>query len=260
MSGVLLLDGDKSDLLSDHIPETVLGRLDITFQKRHWATVDIKDDQEQMQACINDVCGCKDLQDLRDLSDSINKDPCRPSSNTTTQAGVHQKQLTDHKKNGKRPDMLLSYVTDSTQLVCELGYGEFKVCGKGNFDALNARDLVKVGIMLKDLLDMVEDKYSVSNSVHIGFQGIGDKVDFFLMAKVRSIIVMKLVCSMDVPDSIDGLRKLAHDYRKWRLLECLCEKGYKDWVDALKSCESVSRKSHARTMSSQELRSIKDNY
>ncbi|KAF9327144.1 hypothetical protein BG006_009497 [Podila minutissima] len=179
--------------------------------------------------------------------------------NTMTQAGAHRKELSDD-KYGKKPDMLLSFVNASTQLVRELGYGELKGCGRENSDALNARDLVKVGLMLKDMVDIVDDKHDVTTLAHLGFQFVGEKVTFYLMAKTGSIYVMKQVCSMELVDSIANLRSVAQQYDNWRRLEQAVKKGYEPALLAIKTGIRGTRKNHFPTMSTPELRHIKDKY
>ncbi|KAF9342386.1 hypothetical protein BGX26_007646, partial [Mortierella sp. AD094] len=102
--------------------------------------------------------------------------------NAKTRAGAHRKELMGEKQ-GKRPDMLLSVVDSNTETVLEVGCGEVKGCREEKHEATTARDLVRVGLFLKDMVDHVEDMLAVTNSTHLGYQVVGQTAAFYLMAK-----------------------------------------------------------------------------
>ncbi|KAF9088189.1 hypothetical protein BGX27_002746, partial [Mortierella sp. AM989] len=87
---------------------------------------------------------------------------------------------------------------------------------------------------------------------------VGEKVTFYLMAKTGSIYVMKRVCSMELVDSIANLRRVSQEYDSWRCLEQAVKKGHKPVLQAIKAGIRGTRKNHVPTMSTPELRHIKD--
>ncbi|KAF9373808.1 hypothetical protein BGX21_004319, partial [Mortierella sp. AD011] len=78
--------------------------------------------------------------------------------NTIAKVVQHRKQLKDEKQ-GKRPDVRLSAVDINGDMVIEIGHGEIKSGKHDKGGAAVSRDLVRVGLFMKDQLDAADDTY-----------------------------------------------------------------------------------------------------
>ncbi|KAF9952479.1 hypothetical protein BGZ70_000588, partial [Mortierella alpina] len=151
---------------------------------------------------------------------------------TMTKAGTHRKELMEE-KHGKRPDMLISVVNSNTEIVLEVGCGEIKGCRQEKHEAANARDLVRVGLLLKDMADHAEDMLGITNSIHLGFQVIGQTGTYYLMAKCGTMYVMSQMCTNTIPDCLDEMGRVFADYKTWRQLQAAFKRGYEPILEAL---------------------------
>ncbi|KAG0050297.1 hypothetical protein BGZ83_004911 [Gryganskiella cystojenkinii] len=94
-----------------------------------------------------------------------------------TMAGAvrHRKQKAECKQV-KRPDIRQGIMDDSGAMMFETGYGEIKSghhVSDPEKSAPVARDLVRVGLLMKDELDAAEDLYDVTTALALGMQVIG---------------------------------------------------------------------------------------
>ncbi|KAF9429195.1 hypothetical protein BGZ76_001677 [Entomortierella beljakovae] len=73
----------------------------------------------------------------------------------------------------KEPDLTLEIKDRSNKTLCEVGIGEVTSHAQKGLKKKNAKDLVRVGLSLKDALDFIEDTYGVHDAVLVGWQVIG---------------------------------------------------------------------------------------
>ncbi|KAF9998039.1 hypothetical protein BGZ80_006878, partial [Entomortierella chlamydospora] len=179
--------------------------------------------------------------------------------NTIAKVVQHRKQLKDEKQ-GKRPDVRLSAVDINGDMVIEIGHGEIKSGKHDKGGAAVSRDLVRVGLFMKDQLDAADDTYGVSNSLSLGMQFNGCKALFFLMSKCRNFYIMMQVATMTIPDSIATLSKVSSEYKLWRQLEKAVVDGYQPLIDAIRKGRSGVLKEHFPTTTSPDLNKIKTKY
>ncbi|KAF9991620.1 hypothetical protein BGZ65_000341 [Modicella reniformis] len=154
--------------------------------------------------------------------------------------------------------MLVSVVNPNTETVLEIGCGEVKGCQQEKHTAANARDLVRVGLLLKDMADHTEDMLGISNAVHLGFQVIGQTSTFYLMRKCGTMYIMTQVCKIAIPDCLDDMGRVFTDYKSWRRLEEAIKAGYEPILNALAKGQTGVRKNHFPTITTPELKKIKD--
>ncbi|KAG0006578.1 hypothetical protein BGZ80_005214 [Entomortierella chlamydospora] len=179
--------------------------------------------------------------------------------NTMTKAGTHRKELLEE-KHGKRPDMLISVINSNTETVLEVGCGEVKGCRQEKHEAAIARDLVRVGLFLKDMADHTEDMLGITNSVHLGFQVIGQAGTYYLMAKCGTMYIMSQACTTMIPDCLDEMDRIFSDYKSWRQIEAAIKRGYEPILVAMTNGQTSIRKPHFPTTTSPELKNIKGKY
>lgn len=154
--------------------------------------------------------------------------------------------------------MLISIVNANTETILEIGCGEVKGCQQEKHTAANARDLVRIGLFLKDMADHMEDMLGITNAVHLGFQVIGQSSTFYLMAKCGSMYIMTQVCKTTIPDCLDDIGRVFSDHSSWRRLERAIKAGYEPIRKALANGQTGVRKSHFPTTTTPELKNIKN--
>ncbi|KAF9346731.1 hypothetical protein BGX26_001753, partial [Mortierella sp. AD094] len=176
--------------------------------------------------------------------------------NTIAKVVQHRKQLKDEKQ-GKRPDIRLSAVDINRDMVIEMGHGEIKNGKHDKGGAAVSRDLVRVGLFMKDQLDAADDTYGVSNSLSLGMQFIGCKASFFLMSKCGNFYIMMQMATMTIPDSIPALSNVLSEYELWRQLEKAVVDGYHPLIEAIRKGRSCIPNEHFPTTASPDLNKIR---
>ncbi|KAF9094729.1 hypothetical protein BGX27_001377, partial [Mortierella sp. AM989] len=180
------------------------------------------------------------------------------SPNIIAKVVRHRKQANDEKQ-GKRPDIRLSVVDGDGDVLIEVGH-EVKSSKNDKNGALVARDLVRIGLFLKDQLDAAEDLYCVTTSLPVGMMIVGNEASFYLMTKCGNFYIMAHMATVVIPDSIEILSKLACDFKTWRQFEKAAVDGYQPPLEAIRSGKSGTPKPHFPTTTSPELRLIKNSY
>ncbi|KAF9924399.1 hypothetical protein BGZ67_009277 [Mortierella alpina] len=180
--------------------------------------------------------------------------------NTMAGAVKHRKQKSEQKQ-GKRPDIRQGIVDDSGEMIFETGYGEIK-SGHHNPDSKKsapvARDLVRVGLLMKDELDAAEDLYDVTSALALGMQVTGYTFKCFLMAKVGNLYIMKAMSTMAIPNDIKSLSTIASDYKSWRQLKEAARRGIHPLIEAMNTGKKGTPHVHFPTTTSPDAKSIKN--
>ncbi|KAG0320251.1 hypothetical protein BG000_003652 [Podila horticola] len=180
--------------------------------------------------------------------------------NTMAGAVRHRKQKSEHKQ-GKRPDIRQGIVDDSGEMMFETGYGEIKsghhVPDPKKSSAI-ARDLIRVGLLMKDELDAAEDLYDVTTALAIGMQVISYTFKCFLMAKVSNLYIMKVMSTMVIPNDTKSLSKVASDYKSWRQLKEAARRSIHPLVEAINAGKKGTPHVHFPTTTSPDAKSIKN--
>ncbi|KAF9342339.1 hypothetical protein BGX26_007759, partial [Mortierella sp. AD094] len=68
----------------------------------------------------------------------------------------------------KEPDLALEIKDRTNKIIFEVGIGEVTSHAQKGHKKKNAKDLVRIGLSLKDTLDRIQDKYSVEDAVLLG--------------------------------------------------------------------------------------------
>ncbi|KAG0290481.1 hypothetical protein BGZ97_006162, partial [Linnemannia gamsii] len=87
--------------------------------------------------------------------------------------------VTGRTRNGarslKEPDLALEIKDRSNKTILEVGIGEVTPHAEKTHKKKNAKDLVRIGLSLKDALDHVQDVYGVNGAILPGWQVIGQE-------------------------------------------------------------------------------------
>ncbi|KAF9949714.1 hypothetical protein BGZ72_008563 [Mortierella alpina] len=78
-------------------------------------------------------------------------------------------------RSRKKPDLALEIKDGLNKTICEVGVGEVTSHAQKGHKRKNAKDLVRVGLSLKDALDFIQDEYGAHDAVLVGWQVIGSR-------------------------------------------------------------------------------------
>lgn len=99
----------------------------------------------------------------------------------------------------------------------------------------NAKDLVRVGLSLKDALDFIGDTYGVHDAVLVGWQVIGQIMSIYLMFKCGNLYIMVYVRDVTIPDNLAELSAISTQIKIWNDLRATVEKGLSPILEAVAS-------------------------
>ncbi|KAG0345949.1 hypothetical protein BG005_001021, partial [Podila minutissima] len=100
-------------------------------------------------------------------------------------------------KSRKEPDLALEIKDGLNKTICEVGVGEVTSHAQKVHKKKIAKDLVRVGLSLKDALDFIQDEYGVHDAVLVGWQVIGQIMAIYLMFKCGNLYLMVHVRDAD---------------------------------------------------------------
>lgn len=115
------------------------------------------------------------------------------SIDSTTESG----RLRIGYKSRKEPDLALEIKDGLNKTICEVGVGEVTSHAQKVHKKKIAKDLVRVGLSLKDALDFIQDEYGVHDAVLVGWQVIGQIMAIYLMFKCGNLYLMVHVRDAD---------------------------------------------------------------
>ncbi|KAF9899763.1 hypothetical protein EC991_008341 [Linnemannia zychae] len=89
----------------------------------------------------------------------------------------------------------------------------------------NAKDLVRVGEMLKNVLDGLQDDFGASHAVVPSWQVIGQVMSIYIMFRCGNLYLLVYVKDVTIPDSLTDLKTLGADIKTWLELEATITLG-----------------------------------
>ncbi|KAF9313232.1 hypothetical protein BGZ91_006334 [Linnemannia elongata] len=135
-------------------------------------------------------------------------------------------------KSKREPDLVLELKDQSNKTLCELGIGEGTSHAHKNYRKKNAKDLARIGLGLKDALDLIQDRYGVVDATLVGYQVIGQTMSIYLMRCCGNMYVMVHVHDLSIPDSMKELAIIGAEYNIWFELALTVENGIKPVLNA----------------------------
>lgn len=99
----------------------------------------------------------------------------------------------------------------------------------------NAKDLVRVGLSLKDALDFIGDTYGVHDAVLVGWQVVGQIMAIYLMFKCGNLYIMVHVRDVTIPDNLTELGTISTQIKIWNDLRATVEQGLSPILEAVVS-------------------------
>ncbi|KAG0059740.1 hypothetical protein BGZ89_000157 [Linnemannia elongata] len=135
-------------------------------------------------------------------------------------------------KSKREPDLVLELKDKSNKTLCELGIGEGTSHAHKNYKKKNAKDLARIGLGLKDALDLIQDKYGVDDAALVGYQVIAQTMSIYLMRRCGNMYVMIHVHDVLIPDSMKELAIIGAEYNIWFELALTVERGIKPVLNA----------------------------
>ncbi|KAF9373499.1 hypothetical protein CPB97_000509 [Podila verticillata] len=135
-------------------------------------------------------------------------------------------------KSKREPDLVLELKDQSNKTLCELGIGEATSHAHKNYKKKNAKDLARIGLGLKDALDLIQDKYGVDDTMLVGYQVIAQTMSVYLMWRCGNMYIMVHVHDVLIPDSMKELVTIGAEYKIWFELALMVENGIKPVLNA----------------------------
>ncbi|KAF9110427.1 hypothetical protein BGX27_006359 [Mortierella sp. AM989] len=139
----------------------------------------------------------------------------------------------------KEPDLALNLKDDSNITICNIGIGEVTSMAQRGYKKKNAKDLVRIGGMLKNTLDYLQDDFGISDAVMPGWQVISQEMAIYVMFRCGNIYLMTYIKDVKIPDSLNDLKSLGADIKTWLELQATISLGSQD---ALEQASSGQRK------------------
>ncbi|KAG0331272.1 hypothetical protein BG004_001742, partial [Podila humilis] len=147
----------------------------------------------------------------------------------------------------REPDLALEIKDRSNKTICEVGIGEVTSHAQVKHKKKNAKDLVRVGLSLKDALDFIQDKYGVHDAVLVGWQVLGQIMAIYVMFKCGNLYMMVHVRDVTIPDNLTELGVISSQIKIWNDLRATVEQGLSPVFEAM-ACGTVGPlcSAHAR--------------
>ncbi|KAF9371396.1 hypothetical protein CPC16_003092 [Podila verticillata] len=118
----------------------------------------------------------------------------------------------------KEPDMVLEMKDASNRTICDLVFGEATSHAQQNQQKKNAKDLVRLGLNLKDSLDNIEDRYGVRDAVLTGAHIVADNMGIYLMARCGNMYLVSHEQDFVIPDSFKSILLMNSQYKAFHEL------------------------------------------
>ncbi|KAF8953044.1 hypothetical protein BGZ46_003311 [Entomortierella lignicola] len=136
-------------------------------------------------------------------------------------------------KSKREPDLVLELKDQSNKTVCELGLGEATSHAYKNHHKKNRKDLVRIGLGLKDAHDHIQDKFGIHNATLVGYQVIAQTMSIYLMRRCGNMYVMVHTHDVLIPDSMKELATIGAEYKIWFELALTVKDGIKSVLEAV---------------------------
>lgn len=131
----------------------------------------------------------------------------------------------------KEPDLVLEMKDEVNKSLCDMGFGEVTSNAQKRCWKKNAKDLVRVGEMLKNALDRLEDDFGITNAVLPGLQVIAQDMSIYIMFRCGNLYILLYVKDTTIPDSLTDLKNLGADIKTWLELEATVALGLEDVLE-----------------------------
>ncbi|KAF9085226.1 hypothetical protein BGX27_003525 [Mortierella sp. AM989] len=112
-------------------------------------------------------------------------------------------------KSSREPDLVLELTSWAQQ----------------NHHLKNAKDLIRIGLSLKDALDYVEDQVDFTDIAMVGFQVIAQTMDLYTMVRCGNMYLMAHQGQVTIPDSLHDLSMVDSQYKTWHELHLTMRHG-----------------------------------
>ncbi|KAF9149317.1 hypothetical protein BG015_008888 [Linnemannia schmuckeri] len=135
-------------------------------------------------------------------------------------------------KSKREPVLVLELKDKTNTTVWELGISEGASHAHKNYRKKNTKGLMRIGLRLKDALDLIQDKYGVDNAILVGYQVIVQTMSIYLMRRCGNTYVMVHVHDVLIPDSMRDLAIIGAEYKIWFKLALTVENSIKPMLSA----------------------------
>ncbi|KAG0062115.1 hypothetical protein BGZ90_003251, partial [Linnemannia elongata] len=127
----------------------------------------------------------------------------------------------------KEPDLALEIKDRTNKAFCEVGIGEVTSHAQKTHKKKNTKNLVRVGLSLKGVLDFIQDEYGVHDAHLVGRQAFGQSIAIYLMFKCGNLYIM-----VHVRDVIE-LGTICIQRKVWNDLRATIEQGLSPLLQAV---------------------------
>lgn len=93
--------------------------------------------------------------------------------------------------------------------------------------------MARIGLGLKDALDLIQVKYGVDDATLAGCQMITQTMGIYLMQRCGNMYVMVHIHDVSTPDSMKKLATIGPEYKIWFELAHTVENGIKPVLEAV---------------------------
>ncbi|KAF8942781.1 hypothetical protein BGZ47_006159, partial [Haplosporangium gracile] len=256
-SGVILLGREGAEIQKLHFGEKTL------FQMREkaltkWQDTEAMTCRNQVRAWLDphEDLGYDRTKSLKHISESAPLDSKHQKLWTFLMAAVQEFPESDSTKgysestvdsttesgrsrigsrSRKEPDLALEIKDGSNKIVCEVGFGEVTSHAQKSYKKKNAKDLVRIGLSLKDALDFIGDSYGVHDAVLVGWQVVGQIMAIYLMFKCGNLYILIHVRDVTIPDNLTELGTISTQIKVWDDLKATIEQGLSPVFEAVAS-------------------------
>ncbi|KAI8345726.1 hypothetical protein B0O80DRAFT_471902 [Mortierella sp. GBAus27b] len=135
----------------------------------------------------------------------------------------------------KEPDMALEIKDKMNKTICEVGIGEVTSHAQKDHWKKNAKDLVRIGLSLKDALDWMQDNYDVEDAVLVGWQVLGHDMAIYITFRCGNLYLMARARDVTIPDSLKELVSIRSQIKIWNDLKATVEQGLDPLLAAMES-------------------------
>lgn len=125
----------------------------------------------------------------------------------------------------KEPDLALDIKDEANNILCNVGFAEVTSTAQKGCKKKNAKDLVRVGEMLKNALDRLQDDFGITDAVVPGWQVIAQVMSVYIMFRCGNLYILVYVKDVTIPDSLTDLKRLGTDIKTWLELEATLALG-----------------------------------
>ncbi|KAF9176646.1 hypothetical protein BGZ50_000162 [Haplosporangium sp. Z 11] len=256
-SGVILLDMEGTEIQKLHFGEKTLVQMREKALTK-WQDAEALAGRNQVRAWLDphEDHGYDRTKSLKHISDNApldskyqklwtflmtavqefpESDSTKGYSESTVDSTTESGRSCSGSRSRKEPDLALEIKDGSNKTICEVGVGEVTSHAQKGHKKKNAKDLVRVGLTLKDALDFLGDVYDVHDAVLVGWQVIGQIMAIYLMFKCGNLYILVHVRDVTIPDNLTELGTISTQIKIWNDLRATIEQGLSPVFEAMAS-------------------------